>query len=84
MLWVEATSGLVYKSNTVAGSGLWGIDVNGNSTDNVIDVLPGELDGFVPAEFHIKLDSTSTGNMVMLNGSTGLTVIDEDANTIIP
>ena len=79
VLWVEETSGLVYRANTVSGDGQWGIDVNSNSTNNVIDVLPGELDGFVPAEFHIKLDSTSTGNMVMLNGSTGLTVIDEDA-----
>ena len=51
VMWIEATSGLKYRGNTVYGTGRWGLDVNGNSVTNVIDVNPGELDEFVPTEY---------------------------------
>jgi hypothetical protein len=83
VIWIENTSGVKYSSNSVKGVGQKGIVLYGNSSDNLIDIQPEDLDEFYPTEFHIKLYETSNGNTVNLNGTTGLIIIDEGSNNTI-
>lgn len=84
VMYISATSGLVFRGNTASGDGQSGIGVYEGSNNNVIEVRPGELDGFYPAEFHIMFDPSTSDNTVYLNGVTGLAIIDQSNNLIVP
>jgi hypothetical protein len=84
VMYISVTSGLVLRGNSASGDGQSGIGVYAGSNNNVIEVRPGELDGFHPTEFHIMFDPSTIDNAVYLNGVTGLAIIDEGNNLIVP